>query len=123
MSAHRDQRLCITPELVTWLAHYHQRHPAWGVLHVVFDDGNWGVSVSDLAGDDEEAMLAAIVDDLTPSQKRRACGAASSVANHLRTLPESLGEEWGGGSAYLDGMEWSEVAGMDVTADLDGFTV
>jgi hypothetical protein len=67
-------------------------------------------------------MLATIVDGLTPSQKRRACRAAGSIMNNLTTLPESLGDDLGGGDVYLANMEWADVAGLDVAADADGFT-
>lgn len=73
MTAHRPKPT-ITPEIVERFAAYHSRELAWGVCHVVLDDGNWDCTTSDLAGPGwtaEERALAAILDAFTPSQRRR----------------------------------------------------
>jgi len=73
MTAHRSKPT-LTADVVARFAAYHDRNPAWGIVHVSFDDGNWEHTVSDLLDDDdtdEDRAIAAIHDALTPSQRRR----------------------------------------------------
>lgn len=76
-------KVTITPELVARFAAYYRANPAWGIVHVSFDDGNWTHTVSGFTHDDdtdEDRAIAAIHDALTPSQRRRLRNKAEEAA-------------------------------------------
>ncbi len=71
-------RITITPQLVELFARYYEQNRAWGVLHVVLDDGNYeDGSVEHCiqwAWDGGDAMgyvLAVILRQMTRSQRCR----------------------------------------------------
>lgn len=61
----------LTDEIVDAFAAYWLLHPySWGTFHVCLEDGNWTCGAVD-PKTDEERELAAIFDELTPSQRRK----------------------------------------------------
>lgn len=53
---------------------YYQKNPAWGVLHVILDDGNYGpvrgaIQYAEGIGDEEGKRLAEILDQMSPTQQ------------------------------------------------------
>ncbi len=96
MTAHRPKPT-ITSERVAWFRAYRAQNPAWGVFHVVLEDGNFGCGAAlnmhrpgtgehdratgvfvparyDLGRDEwapDVREAAEWFDELTPSQRRR----------------------------------------------------
>ena len=75
------QRPRITPELVERFAAYFGRHPAWGALHVVLDEANYGrceglAAAAARQGDAEGAALARILHAMSKSQQGRVAARA-----------------------------------------------
>ena len=66
------------PEVLADFSAYYAKHPAWGVLHVVLDDGNWTdgfvdgcISYAVERGDAEGERLARLLRQLTVSQRMK----------------------------------------------------
>jgi hypothetical protein len=79
VTAHRPKPVTLTPELVERFRDYRRRESAWGVLHCMFDDGNWYGPASPhcyhpTTGEqmytDEEVALCLLVDRMTASRCR-----------------------------------------------------
>jgi hypothetical protein len=71
-------RPTLTPDLVSRFAAYKAKHPAWGSLHIVLDDGNYlddhvrfCIGWAKAEGDREGAALAEVLLALTKSQRSR----------------------------------------------------
>lgn len=75
-------KLHLTPEIYAAFLDYYRRNPAWGVLHVSMDDGNWKLPMAwALKPDstDEERELVRLHDMMTPSQRRRLAAAPDRI--------------------------------------------
>lgn len=64
------------PEVLDRFRAYHAKHPTWGALHVILEDGNTSDAiVRDCAehtkGDWEGKQLAAILLQMSPTQRGR----------------------------------------------------
>jgi hypothetical protein len=73
MTAHTPKPT-LTPERVAWFGAYRHANPSWGVFHVILDDGNWRLRVTDeqLQGQPEDVVEnARWFNALTPSQRAR----------------------------------------------------
>jgi hypothetical protein len=69
------------PDVVDRFVAYYRENPAWGSLHVVMDDGNWGSvdfckwwAMEQIPPDREGWELADILGQMTTTQRRKLAG-------------------------------------------------
>ena len=92
MKAKRKHQDC--RKLVPIFAEYYRRNPAWGVLHVMFDDGNWDSAEFCLMwaqeqGDPDGIKVAKLALELSQTQRAKVARLARKYDN-MRQIEEYL---------------------------------